>query len=130
MSRLELFSIRARVVSPALEPAVFPAQPRVMETSRSEAVMVERMGHLGSGCSSAARRSISRIGPLCWLLLLAAHAHPAGAQTVVPRDTTRRADSTRTPADTGARRPGDSLRAAPTDSANRARSDSAAPIPA
>src|SRR4051812_33388349 len=114
MSRLELFSIRARVVVSLPDAVVLlPAQPSVRESSRSDLVMVERMEHLGEGRTSAACRSIVRIGPVCWLLFCAALAEPASGQTVVPRDTTRRtADTTRAAADTAARRPGDSLRTA------------------
>jgi hypothetical protein len=81
------------------------------------------MGHLTGGRRRLACRSISRIGPLCCLLLLPALAR---AQTVVPRDTTRRAaDSARAPGDTTSRRPADSLRPAPGDSARAPRPDSA-----
>src|SRR5689334_15925464 len=104
MSRLVSLSIRARVrLSLPEEPAALPAQPRTSERQRSEAVNAERMGHLVGRRRPTALRRISRPGRVCWavLLLAAALTRVGVAQTVVPRDTTRRpaSDSARAPAD-------------------------------
>jgi hypothetical protein len=87
--------------------------------------MLERMGHLASGRTPATSRSISRIVPVCCLLLVL--AVPAGAQTVVPRDTTRRppGDTARAAGDSASGRAGDSLRTTAGDTTRPAHPDPA-----
>jgi hypothetical protein len=59
------------------------------------------------------------------LLLAASIAWPAAAQTVVPRDTTRRSTTDSAASDSSGRAAGDSVRGAPGDTTRRTRPDSA-----
>src|SRR4051794_40672234 len=129
MSRLVSLSMRARVWLPLDdEPAPLPAQPRMRERQRSEAANVERMRDLGGRRGPTAVRRISRVGRACWtsLILAGVSTLPAAAQTVVPRDTTRRptSDTARAAADSGSRAAGDTVRRAQGDSARPGTADS------
>src|SRR3954470_8996421 len=140
MSRLVLFSIRARGRSPLSagaglsvgaglsDGAEWPAQPSARDSNRSDPVKERRIGSLASGRTPTECGRILARARRCWLglPLAALAAGPVSAQTVVPSPAPARTDSARgTPdstrgvVDTARRATGDTVRPAAYDSVRR-----------
>src|SRR6188768_4021405 len=141
MSRLELFSIRARGCSPpwaggglsagaGLSSGFAPllAQPSVRDSNRSDPEADRRMESLACGGTPAEYRKILPRARLRWtgLVLATLAAGPLSAQTVVPSPARARPDSARGTADSSrpaaadtTRAAADTTRATPYDSVRR-----------
>src|SRR3954470_7755153 len=138
MSRLVLFSIRARGRSPLSagaglsvgaglsDGAEWPAQPSARDSNRSDPVKERRIGSLASGGTPTEYGRILARARRCWLglTLAALAAGPVSAQTVVPSpartDSARGTpDSTRGVVDSSRRATRDTVRPAAYDSVRR-----------